>query len=158
MHEPDGVNVSQAGGAARSLYQAPSLFGLEHYGTKERVPPLRLHLRPALARRRGPASGRSGPSRKGDGVCTFDRDTYFHWSDDELDGVLLRPADPKPEPARTRAGPPTSTAADLDLTPYCTRDARSIPATSASTGSPPPRRPVTYPIERLYTRLRTHTP
>jgi hypothetical protein len=55
MHEPDGVNVSQAGGAARSLYQAPSLFGLEHYGTKERVAHLRLHLRPALPRRRGPA-------------------------------------------------------------------------------------------------------
>jgi predicted phosphohydrolase len=35
MHEPDAINVAQAGGTARCYYQAPSLFGLEQYGTKE---------------------------------------------------------------------------------------------------------------------------
>ena len=35
MHEPDAINKSEAGGVARCYYQAPSLFGVEKYGSAD---------------------------------------------------------------------------------------------------------------------------
>jgi predicted phosphohydrolase len=138
MHEPDGVNVSQAGGAARSLYQAPSLFGLEHYGTKDES---RIfgYTFGQLSRDGEVRLWPLRSERRGDGVCTFDRDTFFHWSNDELDTYSSappilsrrRPAAPRP-PHRHRRSSSTST-------PTAARSS-IIPATSASTGSPAPRR------------------
>lgn len=153
MHEPDAVNVSQAGGAARSFYQAPSLFGLEHYGAADES---RIfgYTFGELAR---DGEVRLWPlrwERRGDGVWTFDRDTFFHWPADDLDGVQLRPADPAPRTSTRgpRLAPPT----DLDLAAFCREvlDQTSLlhldGIASAATKAP------TYPIERLYTRLRTH--
>jgi hypothetical protein len=155
MHEPDAVNEARAGGRSRTYYQAPSFFGLERYG--EGASESRLfgytfgQLSQGGALRVWPLRAQ----RKGDGAWAFDRDTYFHWSDNDLDGVLLRPADPPPEPARTRAAAHLHPA-DLDLTPYCTR-LRDRTRHIRLDGIAAAAKALNYPIERLYTRLRTHT-
>ncbi|MBK8263840.1 MAG: NACHT domain-containing protein [Nannocystis sp.] len=155
MHEPDGVNVSQAGGAARSLYQAPSLFGLEHYGTK-RESRIFGYTFGQLSRDGEVRLWPLRSVRRGDGVCTFDRDSFFHRSHDELDHVLIRRADPKPSPTRSggrRPAPPLEL--DLNLNTYCREildDTRYIRLDGIASAA----KAVTYPIERLYTRLLTH--
>ena len=153
MHEPDAVNESRAGGATRSFYQAPSLFGLEHHGaaSESRIFGYTFgQLSQGGEVRLWPLRS----VRRGDGVWTFDRDTSFHWSADDREGVLLRPADPTP---RTHArGPRPAPPTDLDLAAFCREvlDQTSLlhldGIASAAAKAP------TYRIERLYTRLRTH--
>ena len=154
MHEPNAVHYAQAGGAARCFYQAPSLFGLDKYGTKEesrmfgytfgqvardgevRLWPLRSTLR-------------------GDGVWTFGPDPDFHWPPELGNGIVLRPGDPQPLPARTSDARTKKNAPALDLAPYCeavhdaTRHIRLDGIAAAA-------KALNYPIERLYTRLLTN--
>ncbi|WAS96394.1 SUMF1/EgtB/PvdO family nonheme iron enzyme [Nannocystis punicea] len=151
MHEPDAVNVSQAGGAARSFYQAPSLFGLEHHGTtSERV------FGYTFGQVAQGGEVRLWPLRsvrRGDGVWTFDRDGFFHWPGDDREGVLLRRADP--EPRTLRSGPRPAPAPDLDLAAYCRTvldETRYIRLDGIAAAA----KALNHPIERLYTRLRTH--
>jgi len=153
MHEPDAVNVAQAGGAARSFYQAPSLFGLEHYGGASES---RLfgYTFGQLARDGELRVWPLRSSRKGDGAWAFDRDTFFHWPDDEREGVLLRPADPKPPPTST-PGPRPAPPPDLDLAVYC-REVLDQTRYIRLDGIAAAAKALNYPIECLYTRLRTH--
>lgn len=91
MHEPDSVNNTRAGGVARCYYQAPSLFGLEHYGSKNESRSIGY----TWASLRDDGELRAWPLkflRKGDGTEVFDRDEIFHW-DRATGNVLLRPAD-----------------------------------------------------------------
>ncbi|MFZ6179854.1 metallophosphoesterase [Nannocystis pusilla] len=95
MHKPDAVNTSQAGGPSRSFYQAPSLFGLEHYGSAKESRIFGYTF--GQVARDGEV--RLWPLRstpRGDREWVFDRDTFFHWPPEDRAGVLLRPADPKP--------------------------------------------------------------
>jgi DNA polymerase III delta prime subunit len=157
MHEADAVNQAQAGGMPRTYYQAPSFFGLERYGARDE------------SRIFGYTFGqidRDGELRvwplrsvqKGDGAWAFDRDGYFHWNDGDEGGVLLRRADdPPPPPSGARAaGVPirVELPAALDLGAYCER-VRDRTATLTIDGMASASKNLNYPIERLYTRLRT---
>jgi formylglycine-generating enzyme required for sulfatase activity len=91
MHEADSVNTSRAGGTARCYYQAPSLFGMEDYGSDKESRAFGY----TWAALRDDGELRAWPlkaQRKGDGVEDFDRDTFFHW-EDGLENVLLRAGD-----------------------------------------------------------------
>lgn len=91
MHEPDAVNSAQAGGAARTYYQAPSLFGVERYGGASESRAIGY----TWASLGDDGELRARPlrfTRKGDGAETFDRDPFFHW-DPAAGDVLLRPGD-----------------------------------------------------------------
>lgn len=78
MHEARAETLSRAGGKPRHFFQAPSLFGLEGYGTS--------HENRAFGYAWGEihASGgiRIWPrklSKKGDGTARFERDPHFHY-------------------------------------------------------------------------------
>ncbi|WAS96395.1 SUMF1/EgtB/PvdO family nonheme iron enzyme [Nannocystis punicea] len=91
MHEPDAINKSEAGGVARCYYQAPSLFGVEKYGSAEESRAIGY----TWATLRDDGELRAWPlklKRKGDGTEVFDRDDFFHW-DSAAGNVLLRPGD-----------------------------------------------------------------
>ncbi|MDC0721623.1 SUMF1/EgtB/PvdO family nonheme iron enzyme [Nannocystis bainbridge] len=90
MHEAGAVNLAHFGGAPRCFYQAPSLFGLEQYGTKHES---RL-FGYTWGQLESTGDLRAWPLRwlrKGDGVGAFERDPFFHWND--AGGVLLRKGD-----------------------------------------------------------------
>ncbi|WAS90540.1 metallophosphoesterase family protein [Nannocystis punicea] len=91
MHEPDANNRSEAGGVARCYYQAPSLFGVEKYGSAEESRAIGY----TWATLRDDGELRAWPlklKRKSDGAEVFDRDDFFHW-DPAAGNVLLRPGD-----------------------------------------------------------------
>lgn len=154
MHDPDAINISQAGGKARCFYQAPSLFGLEDYGTNNESRIFGYTF--GQVARDGEV--RIWPLRstcRGDGAWSFDRDISFHWSPDDRNGVQIRAGDPRPSPASTSGSRPAAQPL-LDITAYCeaVRDeTKSIKLDGIATAA----KALHHPIERLYTRLRTHT-
>ncbi|MFZ6179855.1 SUMF1/EgtB/PvdO family nonheme iron enzyme [Nannocystis pusilla] len=153
MHEPDAINTSQAGGTSRSFYQAPSLFGLEHYGTAKESRLFGF----TFGRVARDGEVRIWPLRstpRGDGEWVFDRDTFFHWPSDDRAGILLRPADPSSATTGAIAQRRHSLPA-VDLPTYCER-VRDATRYIRLDGIAAAAKALNYPIERLYTRLRTH--
>jgi predicted phosphohydrolase/energy-coupling factor transporter ATP-binding protein EcfA2 len=152
MHEAEAVNVTQAGGTARCYYQAPSLFGLEKFGTRNES---RIfgYTFGQIARDGEVRLWPLRSTRRGDGTWTFDRDTYFHWSREDRAGLLLRPGDPTPIlggiPSHHRSTPPA-----LVLATYC-EAVRDETKFIRLDGIAAAAKALNYPIERLYTRLCT---
>ncbi|MBK8261008.1 MAG: metallophosphoesterase [Nannocystis sp.] len=92
MHVPTGSSVSSGGGSLRANFQAPSLFGIEHYGTAHQSRILGY----ALGRIRSDGEVRLWPFRhqpKQGGSSRFDKDTTWTW-DDHDEHVLLRSGAP----------------------------------------------------------------
>ncbi len=94
MHEALATGIAGAGGQARTWLQAPSLFGLEHYGTARQD----RRIGYAWGELRAGNEIRIWPRKyepRGDGAGSFGFDSGFHGSD--IDGVVVRPADsPRP--------------------------------------------------------------
>ncbi len=126
MHEALATGQLSAGGQARTWLQAPSLFGLEHYGTARQD----RRIGYAWGELRAGNEIRIWPrkyERRGDGASSFSYDSGFHGSD--ADGVVVRPAD-RPPPAPATAGatkrksaagtatPDPDAALDRDLATY----------------------------------------
>lgn len=114
MHEADSVNTARAGGAPRCYYQAPSLFGMEEYGTAKESRAIGY----TWAVLRDDGELRAWPlkwQRKGDGVENFDRDPFFHWEDGP-ENVLLRAGDGRRwnRPRSERGGHDGGSQADAD--------------------------------------------
>jgi hypothetical protein len=89
MHEPTAAREAIAGGDDRCFFQAPSLFGLEHYGTKDES---RL-FGYAFGMLREDGELRLWPLRStiaANNQAHFARDTRFHWKNDKY--VRLRGA------------------------------------------------------------------
>ena len=160
MHEPAAVNTSRAGGVARCYYQAPSLFGVDEYGSARE----RRLMGYTWAALREDGELRVWPLRfqpKGSGSEEFDRDNYFHW-DPVAGNVLLRPADGRhhgstrvgADSGRARA-PKLARATELDLTAYC-RDVLRQASWISFDGFAVSPELLRRPIESLYTRLRTY--
>jgi formylglycine-generating enzyme required for sulfatase activity/predicted MPP superfamily phosphohydrolase/nucleotide-binding universal stress UspA family protein len=113
MHQGQSEVVSVSGTQPRASFQSPSLFGLEHYGTREE------------ARAMGYSWGQvdvEGEVRvwplarvqRGDGSFAFDRDQRFEQANDAIGGVILRPGNrptpPGPTPPPPPSPPPTTAA------------------------------------------------
>lgn len=88
MHEPESLLEGRAGAAARLFFQAPSLFGLEHYGRKQESRSFGY----AWGRIRADQEIRVWPqmaANRAGGLALVD-DPSFEWGSDGKDGVLLR--------------------------------------------------------------------
>ena len=103
-HEGRSESTTISGGSTRYYFQAPSLFGLEHYGT--------LKVRPAIGYALGKLSA-DGEIRvwplervvRGSGGADFVYDHLFKNVTDE--GMVLRPPnEPAPSPITKRNPPP----------------------------------------------------
>jgi formylglycine-generating enzyme required for sulfatase activity/predicted MPP superfamily phosphohydrolase len=101
LHQGSSRSLAESGGEARRFFQAPSLFGLERYGTRREE---RL-MGYTWGRLTADGELRVWPLRRevrGDGTAAFVHDSSFHG--DPENGVLLRPADsPAGRPAARRA-------------------------------------------------------
>jgi hypothetical protein len=149
LHEPRTVSQAVSGGAARYYFQAPSLFGLEHYGTR-RESRLFGHAWGTLS-----AAGevRVWPLTRitrGDGQGAFVHDYRFP---EDPKGVLIRPGSAQrraaPAPRRKKPAPPAGLQAYLEDLIDRTDHINISGLSSAGKG------PLRYPIERLYTPLRS---
>lgn len=102
MHQAAAVNTSRCGGASRTYYQAPSLFGMEAYGSSNESRTIGY----TWASLRDDGELRAWPliwQRKGDGVEDFDRDLFFHWEDGP-ENVLVRAGDGRRHRSRATHG------------------------------------------------------
>ena len=104
LHKARSKGLSLAGGPPRYYFQAPSLFGLEHYGTSRE----RHAFGYAWGRISETGQVRLWPrvrTVRGDGTAAFVHDTFFYGN--EPDGSQMRPADSvtllEPEPSPTPA-------------------------------------------------------
>ena len=143
-----GINTGQP----RYTFQAPSLFGLEHYGSSK------------ATRAVGYSWGQMGsdgevrvwPLKYGEqgGVETFIWDSKF--SDKDLNGIVIRPArNPRiiPPPSSPLAASPS-----IDLTDWLTtlrQQTDHINIQGISSGFGNVKKAGRYPIEQLYTPLRS---
>lgn len=157
MHEPRTVSQAVSGGTPRYYFQAPSLFGLEHYGTREED---RLF---------GYAWGTLSVNgevriwpfariRRGDGHGAFAHDQRFP-EDPRARGILIRPgasgrgaAGKAPGKRRTPAVPaPPAANCDSYLESLIHLTAYVNISGIASAGSV--KGALRYEIEKLYTPL-----
>lgn len=165
LHEPRTLSLAVSGGAPRSYFQAPSLFGLEHYGTREED---RL-FGYAWGTLSVTGEVRIWPFarvRQGDGRGAFLHDQRFG-ADPGAKGVLIRPgasrrsaagkaaAGKSPGKRRSPAAPtppaPTAAVVRSYLESLNERTGHVNISGIASAGSV--KGPLRYEIERLYTPL-----
>lgn len=147
MHEGRSMTTSVSGGATRTYFQAPSLFGLEHYGSRNED------------RLMGYAWGSlsaGGEVRiwslervnRGSGEGVFVHDHRFP---ENPDGVVIRPV----AATTTRAAAPAEPAADFRgylealLVQTSHINISGISVAGSVKGA------LRYPIEKLYTPLRS---
>ncbi|MBF0372591.1 MAG: SUMF1/EgtB/PvdO family nonheme iron enzyme [Alphaproteobacteria bacterium] len=105
MHTAQSEVVAWSGGQARRFFQAPSLFGLEHYGTARETRAIGYAWGELTAEGRV----RVWPlryERRGDGSASFGFDPAFHDGGNPSEGVVLceaRQPAPSPPPPTIRA-------------------------------------------------------
>jgi calcineurin-like phosphoesterase family protein len=144
MHEGRTESVAISGGKPRYFFQAPSLFGLEHYGTKEedrlfgytwgtlsaegevRLWPLK-HI------------------RRGSGEGAFVHDDALT---EDIAGVLIRPVN-------FQAPPPLASSADFHSYLEALIDRTSHISISGISSAGSVKGALRHPIEKLYTPLRS---
>ncbi len=146
MHEGRSEEISISGGAPRYYFQAPSLFGLEHYGGARESRAMGY----AWGTLSADGEVRIWPLKRvprGDGTHAFVHDHSF--PEDPL-GVLVRPAQ-APEAAQVpvKRRPPDLRAYLEDLVDRTDHINISGIVTASAKGA------VRHPIERLYTPLRS---
>jgi len=148
MHEGRTLSVAVSGGTPRYYFQAPSLFGLEHYGTLQED---RLfgYAWGTLAAGGEVRIWPLARVTRGDGRGAFVHDQRFP---EDAKGVVIRPG-ARPARALKRTKPPAAPKADfrsyleslIDHTDHINISGIS----SAGKGA------LRYPIERLYMPLRS---
>jgi formylglycine-generating enzyme required for sulfatase activity/predicted MPP superfamily phosphohydrolase len=114
LHQGYARAVAESGGEPRIFFQAPSLFGLEHYGTAREKRLMGF----AWGRITEAGEVRVWPLRRearGDGTAAFDHDSTFHG--DAETGVLLRSANaPGPETVAPPPQPPNTSPREVEAT------------------------------------------
>ncbi|MCP4664575.1 MAG: SUMF1/EgtB/PvdO family nonheme iron enzyme [bacterium] len=147
MHEARTESVAISGGTPRHYFQAPSLFGLEDYGSANESRAMGY----AWGSLSADGEVRIRPLERvtrGDGTGAFVHDHAFP---EEPDGVVIRSAQaPRPAPGRKKPRPAELGAYLEDLVDRTDRiDVGGISAAGKVKGALRP------PIERLYTPLRS---
>lgn len=145
MHEGRTESTAIAGGKPRYFFQAPSLFGLEHYGTQKED---RL-FGYAWGTLSAEGEVRLWPLkhiRRGSGEGAFVHDAAFP---EEIAGVLIRPVHFQ------AASPPPTSSADFRGYLEALIDRTSHISISGITGTGSVKGALRHPIEKLYTPLRS---
>jgi hypothetical protein len=147
LHEGRSLSAAVSGGATRTYFQAPSLFGLERFGTRHEDRMMGYAWGSLSAEgevRIWPLSRVNRGS--GEGVFVHD-----HRFPEAADGVVIRPVAAPPTRAAARAKPVADfrgyLAALIDQTSHI--NVSSISVAGSVKGA------LRYPIERLYTPLRS---
>ncbi|MBF0435733.1 MAG: SUMF1/EgtB/PvdO family nonheme iron enzyme [Magnetococcales bacterium] len=148
MHEGRSETVAIAGNQPRYFFQAPSLLGLEHYGTSQEIRSIgyvwgrltqddHIHVWPMTRIRRG------------SGHCEFDWDQAF--PTDLIEGIRIRPCE---DTKAIKKSVPV-----VDLKPWLRslhERCKYIKISGIGSGVGRGKRANTYCIEELYTFLKSH--
>jgi len=147
MHEGRAVSMSVSGGATRTYFQAPSLFGLEHYGNRNEDRLMgyawgslsadgEVRIWPLARVNRG----------SGEGVFVHD-----HRFPEAPDGVVIRPVTAPPTPGAAITKPAADFRGYLEALLVQTShiNISGISVAGSVKGA------LRYPIEKLYTPLRS---
>lgn len=143
MHEGRTTSVSVSGGAPRTYFQAPSLFGLEHYGSRNEDR-LMGYAWGSLSAEGEVTVWPVSRVNRGSGEGVFIPDARFEGA---ADGVVIRPAPGQAPPAAPASDFRGYLEALLDQTSYI--NISGISSAGSVKGA------LRYAIEKLYTPLRS---
>jgi hypothetical protein len=147
MHEGRTENISVSGGLPRTYFQAPSLFGLEHYGLRNEDR-LMGYAWGSLSSEGEVKIWPLARANRGSGEGVFERDQRFP---DSPDGVVIRPVLDSPRPAAAPVEPASDFSGYLKALIVQTShiNISGISNVGSVKGA------LRYAIEKLYTPLRS---
>ncbi|MFN7964059.1 MAG: SUMF1/EgtB/PvdO family nonheme iron enzyme [Thermoanaerobaculia bacterium] len=155
LHRSRSVEERVSGGQARTFFQAPSLLGLEHYGTG-REERLRGYSWGALEEN---GRVRVWPLRytlRGSGEAAFVWDSEY--PEDSLGAVIAGPQKERTSARRPPARPASARPAEPSFQPYLEALLSQVDHLELAGIATRSQAVLRRPIEELYTRLTSHAP